>query len=270
MALVLLAGQSAFATNLLVNPGFETGNFSGWTVSGYTGVFLSADDDTNHTTANYLLSEAAGTPATPTNGVVTSQTANFDGFGPASSPAIGPTQGSYFAFISNETSAGNLTLEGSAIRQTFTVSPRATALTFSVQFLSNEDIDSLFDFGGVALLSTTGSVISEFTLDNDPGTGTSPTNVHATANAAGGFFDSTGWLSTSFGLSGLSGQTVTLLAYSTNTGDQSVESRLLLDNVVEVGSTVPEPSTLSYMILAALVAVIGFRRKLRTLLRRGG
>jgi hypothetical protein len=35
-------------------------------------------------------------------------------------------------------------------------------------------------------------------------------------------------------------------------------------------SDVPEPSTLSYIIVAALISAIGFRRKLRSLLRRGG
>src|ERR1039458_10346258 len=32
----LLASQTASGQNLLVNPGFETGNFSGWTLSGST------------------------------------------------------------------------------------------------------------------------------------------------------------------------------------------------------------------------------------------
>jgi hypothetical protein len=35
-SLGLFAGQSANAQNLLVNPGFETGNFAGWTLSGST------------------------------------------------------------------------------------------------------------------------------------------------------------------------------------------------------------------------------------------
>ena len=49
------------------------------------------------------------------------------------------------------------------------------------------------------------------------------------------------WLSRSFSLLGLDGQTVTVVGYVTNTGDMSVESRLLLDNVqVNVGGGQPQ------------------------------
>lgn len=255
---IAICGPQAYAS--IINGGFETGDFTGWTVSGFTGVTLPRDD-TNHTTANFLVNEAGGTSATPTNGAVSSQTSNFDGFGPASSPAVNPTAGNFLAFISNETSAGNSTLEGSAIRQTFTAGAGATSLSFDVQLLSNEAIDSEWDFGGVALLDNLNNIIAEFTLDHDPTTGTSPADAHATAIAAGGFYDSTGWLSESFDLTSLGGQTLTLLAYSTNTSDQSVETRLLLDNVVENGGTpaVPEPTTLALMGLG--LAGIGFARK---------
>ena len=240
----------------IINGSFETGNFTGWTLAGFTGQILPLND-TNHTFQNYITNQNAGTAKAPTNAVVTSQTSNFDGFGPPVSPAVNPTDGTHLAFLSNETSAGNNTLTGSSISQSFLVGPGTTSLNFDVQFLSNEDLDSQWDFGGVALLNGT-TVLAQFNLDHDPTLGTSAANAHATAAAAGGFFDSTGWLHESFSLTGLSGDTLTVMAYVTNTGDMSVESRLLLDNV----TTVPEPSSLLPLSSILLVLAVACYRQL--------
>jgi hypothetical protein len=97
----------------------------------------------------------------------------------------------------------------------------------------------------VALLQGTtlsSPILGQFNLDHDPTLGTSAANVHATAIAAGGFKDSTPWLSQSFNLTGLGGQNLTIVAYATNTSDTSAETRLLLDNVRVNG--VPESSTI--------------------------
>lgn len=265
LGLLAIAAVSAHATPL-TNGGFETGDFTGWTVSGFTGQTLPLDDS-QHTTANFLSNESAGTPTTPTNSVVTSQTTAFDGFGPASSPPVLPTAGNHLAFISNETHAGEpnsdgSVIAGSAIRTTFTVAVGATALTFDTRFLSNEEIDGGFDFGGVALLVGK-TLLAEFIMDNDPGTPTSVANAHTQAVAAGGFNDSTDWLKESFNLTGLDGQTLTLLAFATHTFDQFTESRTLLDNVAQVApNSVPEPTTFALLGLG-LLGVPHFGRKFR-------
>ena len=256
LGMLVTAANPASASPLLINGGFEAGNFSGWTVSAFTGQSLGLDD-TKHTTANFLVNEGNGTPAAATNGVVASQTTSFDGSGPAASSAVLPTEGNQLAFIANETSTGEVTGEsaivGSAIRQSFMVAPGASSLTFDLQFLSNEEIDGGFDFGGVALLDSLNNVLAEFILDNDPTTPTSVAHAHTSAVAAGGFNDSAGWLSEAFDLTGHNGQTLTLLAFSTHTFDALTESRTLLDNVIEVApTTVPVPSALTLLGLGLL------------------
>ncbi len=238
---VAVAGQAGAAT--FSNGDFETGNFSNWTRYGFTGQHLSRNDS-NHTYQNYLINQTGGPSGPETNAVVTQQTTAFDGLGTVS-PAVNPTQGSFLAFLSNETSAGNDTLAGSAISQTFTVPTSATSLTYNVRLLSNEVLDSQWDFGGVALLQGTtlsSPILAQFNLDHDPTLATSAANVHATAIAAGGFDDSTAWLSQSLNLTGLDGQNLTVVAYVTNTSDTSAETRLLLDNMRV--NAVPESPTI--------------------------
>jgi hypothetical protein len=252
---VAVAGQASAAT--FTNGDFEAGNFSNWTRYGFTGQHLTRDD-ANHTYQNYLINQTGGPSSPETNAVVTQQTTAFDGFGTVS-PAINPTQGSFLAYLSNETSAGNNTLAGSAISQTFTVPAGATSLTYNVRLLSNEDLDSQWDFGGVALLQGTtlsSAILAQFNLDHDPTLGTSAANAHATAIAAGGFDDSTAWLSQSFNLTGLDGQNLTVIAYVTNTQDISAETRLLLDNMRV--NAVPEPSTI--ILLGVAVATLAASR----------
>jgi hypothetical protein len=173
-----------------------------------------------------------------------SQTTAFDGNGPFSSPPVGPTNGRFLAFISNQTNARDGSLTGSSTTQTFSLPANARAVTFDVRLLSNEDptfFASADDFGGLAL--TQGSIVlKQFNIDLDPA---GSADAHVTANAlAGGFFDSTPWLSESFDVSGLGGQTVTLTAYAMNYGgDNFVESRLLLDNIqVQLGPQLPPPA----------------------------
>jgi hypothetical protein len=242
----------------IINGGFETGDFTGWTRAAFNDQHLPASP-TNHNAQSYILNQSLGTPATDTNAVIMTQTAPFPGQTNGGGPAIGPTQGKFFAFLSTETSAGDMTLVGSSISQTFTVPAGAKSLSFDVRFLTTEL--ATFpddDFGGVALLRGS-TILGQFNLDNDP---TSPADAHTAAIPAGGFRASTPWLTDSLSVAGLDGQSLTLLAYATNTDDNEIESRLLLDNVhitVAPPPAVPEPSTLALFALGT-AALGGWHR----------
>ena len=102
----------------------------------------------------------------------------------------------------------------------------------------------------------------------------SSANLHVTAGAgAGGFLNSTGWSTRTFDVSGLIGQSVTLTIYAINYGgDNSVETRLLIDNIQLTNgappvSTAPIP-TLSQWALMALAVLLALRAA-AALRRRG-
>ena len=253
-ALVLLLSLAEPANAILINGSFETGDFTGWTHAGFfRGSGGPSSGGPNY--ANFLSAQVGSAPTLDSNAVVASQTSTFDGFG-TPGPAVLPTSGGFLAFISNETSIGNNTLTGSSISQTFALPIGATSLAFDARLLNNDSPTSFVtfdDFGGLAL--TQGStVLSQFNLDLNPA---SAANAHVTAGAnVGGFRNSTAWLSSAFNVASLGGQPVTLTAYSVNFGgDNSFETRLLLDNVrVTALSAVPEPSALFLLTLGVFVA----------------
>ena len=259
-ALVLFLSLAEPANAILINGGFDTGNFSGWTHAGF---FRGSGGPTSGgpNYANFLAAQV-GAAATPdSNAVVAMQTSAFDGFGVVG-PAVLPTSDGFLAFISNQTSIGNNTLTGSSISQTFTLPVGATSLAFDARLL-NDDSPTGFvafdDFGGLAL--TQGStVLAQFNLDLNPA---SAANAHVTAGAnVGGFRNSTPWLSSAFNVAGLGGQALTLTAYSVNFGgDNSFESRLLLDNVRVTASAaaVPEPSALILVLLGKVMLMLWSR-----------
>jgi hypothetical protein len=252
-ALVFFLSLVQPANAILINGSFETGNFTGWAHAGFLrGSGGPSSGGPNY--ANFLSAQVGSTAAADSNAVVASQTSTFDGFG-ISGPPVLPTSGGFLAFISNQTSIGNNTLTGSSISQTFTLPVGATSLAFDARLLNDDSPTSFVafdDFGGLAL--TQGStVLAQFNVDLNPG---SSANAHVTAGAnVGGFRNSTLWLSSAFNVAGLGGQSVTLTAYSVNFGgDNSFETRLLLDNVgVSAITAVPEPGAFFLLILGVFV-----------------
>jgi hypothetical protein len=261
---VLWIGGTIPAYAQVTNGSFETGDFTGWTRSGFINTGGGpASGGPQYST--FVAAQALGTPKADTNGVETSQTTVFDGGGVAG-PAVTPTNGSRLAFVSNETSEGDLSLTGSSISQTFTIPAGTTALTLDLMLLNNDvpvDFLEFDDFGGIAL--TQGStVLAQFNADLAPA---SPANLHGTANAnAGGFRNSTPWTHVTFNVAPYAGQSVTLTAYSINYGgDNQVETRLLIDNIQVIAGAAGVPAlSLPFLILLALglagSAVIRFRR----------
>jgi hypothetical protein len=254
-AAILFLAIAYPANAILINGGFDTGNFSGWTHAG----FLRGSGGPNSGGPNYanFLAAQVGAAATPdSNAVVASQTSTFDGFGIAG-PAVLPTSDGFLAFISNQTSIGNNTLTGSSISQTFTLPIGATSLAFDARLLNDDSPTSFVafdDFGGLALTQGA-TVLAQFNIDLNPA---SAANAHVTAGAnVGGFRNSTNWLSSAFNVAGLGAQSVTLTAYSVNFGgDNSFETRLLLDNVrLNAVATTPEPSGFFLLMLGTLVVL---------------
>jgi hypothetical protein len=229
--LCVFVGSAARAQ--IVNGGFQTGDFTGWTRSAFYNP-NGGPTSGNPSYATFLSALAAGSPVTDSNGVETFQSSCYDGNG-ISGPPVVPLQGTYMAFLSNETAAGDGTLTGSSISQTFVVPAHTQYLSFNTMLLNNDDPSdfvSFDDFGGIAL--TQGSnVLDEYDIDLNTA---STADAHVSEGVSvGGFVNSTSWLSPSFDVSGLDGQTVTLTAYVLNYGDNNTESRILLDNV-QLGS----------------------------------
>src|SRR5690242_19029115 len=140
------------ASALLINGSFETGDFTGWT---HTGFFRGSGGPNSGgpNYANFLSAQLGSTSVANGNAVVSSQTSNFDGFG-VSGPAAFPTSGGFLAFVSNQTATGNNTLTGSFISQTFALPIGATALAFDARLLNDDSPTSFVtfdDFGGLAL-----------------------------------------------------------------------------------------------------------------------
>jgi hypothetical protein len=259
LSLILAVGSSSAVPAVgLTNGGFETGDLTGYTRQG----FINSAGGPNFggpTYQTFVNAQTIGTTIPDSNVAESSQTTAFDGNGIAG-PAISPTNGNFMGFVSGETSAGDNTLTGSSLLQTFTVPVGATRIDFDLRLLNNDDPNAFVqfdDFGGMAL-SQGATVLAQYNLDLNPATAA---NGHVTAGAnMGGFVNSTLWASPNFSLVGLGGQNVTLTAYSINYGgDNFVETRLLVDNIRI--TTVPEPASVVLLLAGFMLSNLLARQR---------
>ena len=147
-AVLSLAASPAFATNLLVNPGFETGNFFGWTVSG--------------TSPNFGVG---------TNGQLIAGT--FPGFGLTSVETHSGTYAGYAVVCASGpcVPSGN-PLDYLDLTQTLAVVPGAT---YTVSFwLGTRSADSEVVYFDGTMISVNGVPIHTAPTEGVPGTGFVP------------------------------------------------------------------------------------------------
>lgn len=217
---VVAAVQPASAQ--IVNGGFETGNFTGWTTTGNASIQTSAfGSGPTEGTFEALLSTGGFT-------VPDFSLEAFLGLAPGSLDNLGN---------------GNAT-SGSAIRQTF-LAEAGEILTFDWNFLTNEFTDPSnffndFSFVSLSVLSELGDTTSIFMNSLTP------------------FSQETGFQTFSFTIPTTG--TYTLGIGATDVADSIVDSGLLVDNVQL--TSVPEPtSTLGVLALGAFGAGSLLKRK---------
>jgi hypothetical protein len=208
----------------LINGGFETNDFTGWTTLGSTSI------------------ETAAFGSSPTEGTFEAllSTANITFADSILEAFLGLEAGS----LNN---LGNgISAQGSAIRQTF-MAEAGDILTFDWNFLTNEVLIPPFnDFSFVSISS-----LSELADITFPSTIISPTTQ---------FFQETDFQTFSFTIPTTG--TYTLGLGVTDTIDNSIDSGLLIDNVKL--HSVPEPtSVLSVLGFGALGAGSVLKRKQR-------
>jgi hypothetical protein len=253
---IALSSQAA----LLTNGSFETGDFTGFTRDAFLD-FNAAAISGIPSYENFLAAQTdpSRTTVLDSNAVVTSQVTAFDGHGTPGPPVL-PTSGAFLAFLSNETNAGDNSLTGSSISQTFTIPVGTSMFSFDIALLNDDTSPSIAfdDFGGLALLVGS-TVADQFNIDL---AGLVTTSVQVGV-ARGGFLNSTLFQSVSFDVSALQGQTVTVVAYVTQVGDNTIESRLLLDNLSLKAAipAVPEPGSLPLLILPFLILMTRTKKK---------
>jgi hypothetical protein len=213
----------------VVNGGFETGDFSGWSTIGNASVVTAAFGTPTAGGTYHALLQTGLTPNDGATGATDSAIEAFLGLG----------AGAIDAFCSaNVSNCAASATDGAAMKQTLSVTA-GQVVTFKYNFLTSEQTPSVFnDF---AFLSVGGSIVS-LLADTTSAFVVSPT----------GYADETGYQTFSYTFT--SGGLVDIGFAVFNEGDNILDSALLVDNV-----NIPEPSTL--VLLGAGLAAVGLARR---------
>jgi hypothetical protein len=239
----LLLNTSPFpglSTNpTLLNGGFETGDFTGWTTLGETRIETSAfgSGPTQGTSQALLSTEGATFASSIIEEFLGLEIGSLTNFGIPLDP---------FRLPNGDPFPGGIATQGSAIRQTFTANA-GNILTFDWNFLTNEPslFPSLNDFSFVSISSLSDLASTTFPAVISPMTR---------------FFQETGFQPFSFTIPTTG--TYTLGIGVTDWRDTTKDSVLLVDNVQL--ASVPEPtSTLGLLAFGALGAGSVLKRKQR-------
>jgi hypothetical protein len=240
----LLLNTSPFpglSTNpTLLNGGFETGDFTGWTTLGETRIETSAfgSGPTQGTSQALLSTEGATFASSIIEEFLGLEIGSLTNFGIPLDPFPPLPNGDPFP--------GGIATQGSAIRQTFTANA-GNILTFDWNFLTNEPslFPSLNDFSFVSISSLSDLASTTFPAVISPMTR---------------FFQETGFQPFSFTIPTTG--TYTLGIGVTDWRDTTKDSVLLVDNVQL--ASVPEPtSTLGLLAFGALGTGSVLKRKQR-------
>src|SRR5579871_1907070 len=216
----------------VMNGSFETGDFTGWTTTGFTAI----EQDTTAPTAD---GNFASFEIHPTSGnfEVLAATDFFGVSNPVSPTALetflGLNSGSLNA-IASAAIAGDVVDDGSAFKQTLVVTS-TSRLSFDWNFLTNETLAPINnDYG----FYTLGSMVTELADAQNSLFFAVPGGIDAP------YVAETGWSTVSMTLAP---GTYTLGFGAVNINDNTVSSGLLVDNVTLTGvaSTTPEPGAVA-------------------------
>jgi hypothetical protein len=225
LASIVTAPQAAQA--VILNGGFETGDFTGWTTTGTTSIETAAFGSGPTEGTSQALLSTVGTAATD------SDLETFLGLAAGSLDGLGNGDA----------------IEGAAIKQTFSASA-GDLLSFDWNFLTNESTPSTFnDFAFVTINPTSELADTGFATFFS-----SPTP----------FDEETGFSTFSFPIAATDSYTLGIGVV--DEGDVVISSGLLIDRVSLTssnGTVIPEPTSMLLFGLGSLSALGARNRRIR-------
>ncbi len=229
---------------VVVNGGFETGDFTGWLTVGDANIATVAfgSGPTEGVFQALLNSGSSGSSFSGTSPVSATELETFFGYAPGTLDAL----------------IGNTVMNGSAIAQTFSGSA-GDVLSFDWNFLTNEetspgDDPSNIDFNDFAFVTIGPSVLADMTFPTFTGSLTTAYSQETGFSTFAYTLPAPGAYTLGFGVA--------------NVSDDAGASGLLVDQVslkttdTSGNPVVPEPASLMLFGLGGLGA-LGFRRRRR-------